>query len=331
MVWFKIDDGFYDHPKVEELLAGRHGADAIALWTLAGAWCARQLTDGAIPAAKVARLGIPKHAQGAAELVRAGLWITTETGYRFHGWAEMQPLREDVTANRRAAAGRQRKHRNASVTPHVTRDTSVTNSVSHTPVTASVTPLLARAFPDPTRPDPFLEEREHPPSGFDSYPLDVAPRGAPSQEPQAIALRLFAAKYLAERGLDWIPGPHVPGLDTLGAWAEAQGRRDGKTTQQVLVTLLENAWADPYLAKRGCPPATLAKQAGELYRPPAKTATGPPRALDMRSIREWSDEIEAQRRKEKPDASIIADRERRIAAERANPSVVVDEPARRRA
>jgi hypothetical protein len=44
LTWFKIDDSFYDHPKVFD------APDcAVALWTRAGTWSARNLTDGFVP------------------------------------------------------------------------------------------------------------------------------------------------------------------------------------------------------------------------------------------------------------------------------------------
>ena len=46
MPWFKVDDGFYDHPKVLEA-----GNAAVGLWLRCATWSARQLTDGHVPAA----------------------------------------------------------------------------------------------------------------------------------------------------------------------------------------------------------------------------------------------------------------------------------------
>lgn len=111
MVWFRVDDGFHDHPKVEALLESKHASDAIALWTLAGSWCGKQLTDGEISASKVARLGIRHHAKAAQELVRVRLWEKTDTGFRFHEWTERQAARADVDQSRRESADRMRRLR----------------------------------------------------------------------------------------------------------------------------------------------------------------------------------------------------------------------------
>lgn len=42
---FRVDDGFGNHPKTVGL-----SLEAIGLWTLAGAWSMRYLTDGHVPA-----------------------------------------------------------------------------------------------------------------------------------------------------------------------------------------------------------------------------------------------------------------------------------------
>lgn len=102
MTWFKIDDSFYDHPKVFD------APDcAVALWTRAGTWSARNLTEGFVPSGMPARL-CDDPDTAVKELVRRGLWLRTAGGYRFHDWTEYQPSRdavEDLRA-KRAAAGR---------------------------------------------------------------------------------------------------------------------------------------------------------------------------------------------------------------------------------
>lgn len=102
MTWFKVDDSFYDHPKVFD------APDcAVALWTRAGTWSARNLTDGFVPAGMPARLcGDPDTA--VKELVRRGLWSRKPGGYQFHDWHDYQPTSERVKSLRavRAEAGR---------------------------------------------------------------------------------------------------------------------------------------------------------------------------------------------------------------------------------
>ena len=102
MVWFKVDDSFYDHPKVFELPDA-----AVALWTRAGCWSARNLTDGFVPAKLPARL-CDDPDTGIRALVDHGLWKRTRGGYQFHDWSEYQPTADAVKDLRakRAEAGR---------------------------------------------------------------------------------------------------------------------------------------------------------------------------------------------------------------------------------
>ena len=102
VTWFKVDDSFYDHTKVFD------APDcAVALWTRAGSWSARNLTEGFVPTGMPARLcGDPDTA--VADLLRRGLWLRASGGYRFHDWEKYQPSKaqvEDLRA-KRAAAGR---------------------------------------------------------------------------------------------------------------------------------------------------------------------------------------------------------------------------------
>lgn len=102
MPWFKIDDGFHGHPKVVEL-----SLPAVGLWTLCGSWCAKYLTDGFVPEKTVTRLG--GDVEHAAELVSADLWDEAiGGGYWFRDWADYQPLKVDVEAERAAAQERMR-------------------------------------------------------------------------------------------------------------------------------------------------------------------------------------------------------------------------------
>lgn len=99
MSWFKIDDGFYDHPKVEELPNA-----AVGLWTKAGTWCAKHETDGIVPATRVkAFKGTPSQIKA---LIDCGLWgeTTTASGakaYVFKDWFDYQPSREEREEERR--------------------------------------------------------------------------------------------------------------------------------------------------------------------------------------------------------------------------------------
>lgn len=88
MTWFKVDDALATHDKV--LKAGN---SAMGLWVRAGAWCAQHLTDGHVPTHAVRLLGNTAQANA---LVKAGLWVKVDDGYRFHEWHDYQPTREHV-------------------------------------------------------------------------------------------------------------------------------------------------------------------------------------------------------------------------------------------
>ncbi|WP_309617692.1 hypothetical protein [Salinibacterium sp.] len=104
MPWFKVDDGFHGHPKVVELSLG-----AVGLWTLAGSWCAKYLTDGEVTMGAIVRLG--GNNDVAAELVAAKLWIVNDDGYTFWDWPDYQPLKIAVEAERAASQARMREVR----------------------------------------------------------------------------------------------------------------------------------------------------------------------------------------------------------------------------
>lgn len=107
MTWFKVDDRLWGHPK---WLASPAGARA--LWVTAGSWAAANLTDGRIPRHVLGSLG--GRVRDADGLVSAGLWVVESgqhEGWRFADWTDYQPTREQVEADRAAAAERQQRAR----------------------------------------------------------------------------------------------------------------------------------------------------------------------------------------------------------------------------
>lgn len=105
MTWFKVDDGWWSHPKVIPV-----ESDARGIWVSAGSWCAQHLTDGFLPeyALKmITELRGNKLKAACEELIEAGLWKRRPGGFLFHDWEKYQPIREDVEKKR--AADRERK------------------------------------------------------------------------------------------------------------------------------------------------------------------------------------------------------------------------------
>ncbi|WP_157116938.1 hypothetical protein [Nocardia vaccinii] len=147
-----MDDSFYDHPKVLDA-----GVAAIGLWTLAGAYCARHLTDGVITDRQIRAIGGTR--KQAAKLVEVGLWSCDDASpnarrYFFNDWSEYQPSRADVTTRRRDDAERKREARAKKAREQQKREN----------VRPDVQPDGAQTRPDvsddrplyPTRPDPYI-------------------------------------------------------------------------------------------------------------------------------------------------------------------------------
>lgn len=120
MTWFRVDDGFYDHPKVLSLPRGTIRKGAIALWTNAGSRCARYLLDGMVADSLIEDLGCTK--ADARALVACGLWHEhghdcntcpdiPKGHYLYHQWPEYQYTREQVEAEREATRKRQERYR----------------------------------------------------------------------------------------------------------------------------------------------------------------------------------------------------------------------------
>lgn len=104
MPWFKVDDALAMHPK-----AFMAGNAALGLWVRAGSWAMQHLTDGHIPSGVVSALGGTW--DDTAALLNAGLWHQAEGGFQFHDWAEYQPTRAQIEAERAKTKERVEKHR----------------------------------------------------------------------------------------------------------------------------------------------------------------------------------------------------------------------------
>jgi hypothetical protein len=155
MTWFKVDDTFAAHPKVAELEAGPCFPQAVALWTLAGSWCASQLTDGRVPATQLRRLVPFDGRRAAAELVRVGLWSQTDDGYAFRDWHHYQPTRDEVETTRESSVRRARKYREKQrERASLTRDDDVTSREHHASVTRDEPVTSRPRDAAPSRPVP---------------------------------------------------------------------------------------------------------------------------------------------------------------------------------
>jgi len=179
MPWGRVDDTWYDHPKLELLEDERVWPDRLAaagLDSLAWSWCNRFLTDGRVPRATVTKLG--GTIELADMLVRIGRWESVSGGYQIHDFLVYNDSAEQVRERRATEAARKaawrEKHRpggttngtasvdEASVPPGVPPSVPAGHAPRSRNVPPSVPPSVpgfhARATrsanPDPTRPDP---------------------------------------------------------------------------------------------------------------------------------------------------------------------------------
>src|SRR5690625_2234283 len=227
MVWFKVDDNFAFHPKT---IAATNAA--IGLWVRAGSWCGANLTEGRLPAGLIGTLG--GHKRDARKLVEVGLWDEVEGGYQFRNWAEFQPTKAQVDAEREANRIRQAEYRarkRNGVTPPVTN--GATNS----------TPTR----PDPTRPK---EERKTPArKRATSLPADWTP--TPEHTARA-----------AQDGVD-LQREH----DKFRAWVEANDIKskswNGRFTQWIIQA------AEYQQSRNGGRPANAPRPGESLWDLPA--------------------------------------------------------------
>jgi hypothetical protein len=182
--WFKVDDGFHDHPKVHALAeqADQRFPLCVAIWTLSGCYAGRHETDGLVTIATLRRL-VPGSSReelerAALDLVAVGLWERDGESYLFHDWADYQPTREEKAEKREQDRARQARSRGArqrsrasqrggGVTGAMSqRDSGVTRAehaeasrVGHTPPSRP-----SPSQPSPARPDPSAPSRAREPA-----------------------------------------------------------------------------------------------------------------------------------------------------------------------
>lgn len=98
MAWAKLDDEFYDHPKVLRVSLAATGLYALCL-----SYAARKMTDGALPANAVRRLAGDEMWEALAEqLVHVGLWEREHDGFRIHDFLAYNRSKAEVLADRAA-------------------------------------------------------------------------------------------------------------------------------------------------------------------------------------------------------------------------------------
>lgn len=234
MAWAKLDDGFADHPKVIEA-----GPLASWLFVCGLTYCARQLTDGFIPAGQIRKLADVDNAKELAQtLVSVGLWEECDGGYMIHDYLEYNPSRERVLATREVRAevgsrGGKAKAANAAsiskeeASPESKQNASNLVDVSQTFATENLkqNPTPSRTRPVPVSPPEKIPEVEN---ERDSAP--AAPVPLPKYSP---AFEVFWREY---------PSGHGNKVKTYAAWKAHGLDKAGSVDERNAVMAGLHAW-----------------------------------------------------------------------------------------
>jgi hypothetical protein len=104
MPWFRLEDSFYNHPKVK-----RAGNAATGLWVRCGTYSSQYLTDGHIPVEVARDFGRPRE---ISTLLEVGMWVENgDGGLLIPDYLDYNPSREQVLADRAVARERQARRR----------------------------------------------------------------------------------------------------------------------------------------------------------------------------------------------------------------------------
>lgn len=206
MSWFRVDDSFPAHPKLELLGDGPEHAYATAAWTLMGADSSARGTDGHVSRARLGRVlpWPPRFLErAAADLVRVGLWLVVEGGWQFHDWTHYQPTKEQREKERAATRERQKAWK-----AKRRAGNAVTDAVTHGVSDASDNTA-------PSRPVPSRSPSEGKPA-----PLEV----------DSFARRMDANRVAFDRGFrsagetppPWVNGYGTKPWQELSRWLDAE-------------------------------------------------------------------------------------------------------------
>jgi len=262
VTWFRVDDGFGEHRKVDAL--GSETPHALCVWLLCGNASARALTDGVVTEAMLARscsaLSQTMRRKAVAALVRVGLWESHPEGWAFKDWLDHQPSRDVVVAEREKARERQRKHRAESA--------GVSHAVTSAVTDAVTSPSVTRPRPDPSRPDQEERDsdaREASPQKPETLAeaLGEPPKPAPSSAGALAAEKAREYVALAMTNRKAVPHrdcsqPMAPLWGTLASFAIKAAKMHGTTWDKILKATIR-AWADDQaIVERGYPVSFLA-------------------------------------------------------------------------
>lgn len=192
MTWLKLPDTFNDDP---DLLALPRGVRLFHVEALS--WSCKHERDGEVPRGLVRRItDEPDVDDAVAQLVAAGLWEETDTGWRLIHYQEHQQTSEEITARRAVTAARQERFRRHSHGDHSTCDPKYCKTIaSRNGVSNGVTNGVSNA--PPSRPVPSR------PKGREGKGIGAGP-AKPAALPGG-----RSASYAGPLGLASVPVPQL--------------------------------------------------------------------------------------------------------------------------
>gem|GEM_PF-2517377 len=267
MAWVKLHDGFDDDVDIDSM-----SADAIALFACALTWCARNLTDGFVPEARVRKL--PGGTKEAVALLCAEgrcWWVRVEGGYQIRNFLKYNPSEAEVRAHReqirqvRSESGK----KGAAVRWHSKPD-SKTVDLPLANDGKDMAPYPGSRIPDTRKtrnPKKTLVTPGASPTLLWPEFLKVYPKRAGAlnkAEAERKFLQLFAGPE-AEKILE--------GAKRFRAWADATGATGTEFVPQMTTWLRQRRWLEDYEA------------------PPKKAENGPRKADTPREPAQGTDYV----------------------------------------
>lgn len=133
---FNVDLEFYDSDEVLSI-PRKIRASAVGVWTLAGSYSAKKLSDGLVSAEVLKQLGCTPAIRAAlmatakADGTPSPLWIDAGDGaIRFDKWSKWQRTQAEVTAYRDRDAARKRDSRKGTADPSTSGDSKMSARTS---------------------------------------------------------------------------------------------------------------------------------------------------------------------------------------------------------
>lgn len=259
--WGKVHGDLWISPKFQQVSPAARG-----VWLMALSYSIAQQSYGAVPRHLLPAFGGTP--EDAAQLVTAGLWDETETGWDFHDWDDHQTSREHaervhearVEAGRKGGRKSRMRHRTTANEVDASRKSEDTAGDRTSSVTSGNKPLLSKTEANGSKSQAEVEVDEEP-EATTSPALDVllapsAPTGA-GVYPDAFELwwKAYPLKKDKRAALRaWRTATKRVPNERLIAAAEAyrdDPNRDDRFTKYPASWLNAEAWENGPLPPRG--------------------------------------------------------------------------------